>query len=640
MTAAALADEIKTILSRVKRPKKAVVTAGMPYANGPLHLGHLAGNIVPADIFARWMRMLIGSENTLFVFGTDDHGSTSEVSAKKAGKSVNDFISEIHTMQNATLDRYSISRDIYSGTSREGTFEKHKEFCQGKLNTLLDNGMLEKKTSKQWFDAEANMFLPDRFVVGTCPNEDCKNPKAYSNECDACGKDYEPSELVNPVSTVSGSTPVLKDTDHWWLNMWKVGDTLKTWIESKARTWRKPLYSESIDTVTPRLIFSNTHDATYKTIKEDLPKHKARNAPGKKIVCLFDTISDLTLASEAFKSNDIEFEFEDSWAHRSITRDISWGIPVPTEKDPSMEGKTLYVWPDSLYAPIAFTKAALEAKGKSSDLYKEYWESEDSAAYQFLGQDNNFFYVVMQGALWLGSQKDIDRPPVNGELQLTDIFSCFHLQVENQKMSKSTGNFFTGDELILDKGFTADQLRYFFAILSLTEKPSNFEFDTLEKRNEFLAGPLNAAFEKPLSAAINKFNGVIPEGDLIGKTEKETKKIIQMYIKGMEKAEYSKLLFAIENYARVINGLFTQYKPHDDRFPEKERKDALYSAFYILKNLVIMLSPFAPETMDKVRKCLNLPESVYSVDELSVPIAAGTKVNEKVEFFPAANEQN
>ena len=627
-------EELAQIISRIERPKKALITAGMPYANGPLHIGHLAGTIVPADIYARWMKLVVGEENTLFVFGTDDHGSNSEVSAKKEGKTTRAFIDEVHERQSDTLQRFQINSDIYSGTSKPGLFDIHTDFCQTKLRELFKNGMLEKKVTKQWYDTREKMFLPDRFVTGRCPNPECGNLKAYSSECDSCGYTYEPEKLINPCSAISGTEPELRDTEHFWLNMWNVVDQLKNWINSKSRVWRKPLIKESIDTVTPRLVFSNIFENSYKELKDSLPKHKSRYAAGKKIVCLFESVEDLTLTFDALIKAGADPELDNSWALRSITRDIPWGIPVPSDIDEAMEGKTLYVWPDSLYAPIAFSRKALELKGRPADEYKKYWMDPESKVFQFLGQDNNFFYVVMQGALWFGSQKEINRLPLEGELQLTDIFSCFHLQIEGQKMSKSTGNFVTGDELILEKGFSSDQLRYFFALLSITEKPSNFEFDTLTKRNEFLAGPMNAAFEKPLSAAKKHYDCKVPDGDLIGKTEKETKKIIQIYLNGMKKAEYSKLLFAIENYARVINGLFNQYKPHDDRFPEKERKDALYSSFYILKNIVIMLSPFVPATMEKLRESLNLPRSIYSLDELAIPIAKGHKVGEKQIFFP------
>jgi methionyl-tRNA synthetase len=241
----------------------------------------------------------------------------------------------------------------------------------------------------------------------------------------------------------------------------------------------------------------------------------------------------------------------------------------------------------------------------------------------------------MQGAMWLGSQADIHRQPVEGEFQLTDIFGCFHLMVDGEKMSKSRGNFFTGDQLINEMGYDPDQIRYFLALLSLPEKSSNFDFNTLLERNKFLAGPLNAALEKPISAVHSKFESKVPAGKLLEKVEKETMQIVQRYLKQMEKAEYSTLLFAIENYARLVNSLFVQYKPHDDRAPLEGRQDALYSCFYVLKNLMIMLHPFAPATMDKVRRTLNLPESVFSIDELGVAIPAGHVIGEKLQYFPA-----
>jgi methionyl-tRNA synthetase len=149
-----------------------------------------------------------------------------------------------------------------------------------------------------------------------------------------------------------------------------------------------------------------------------------------------------------------------------------------------------------------------------------------------------------------------------------------------------------------------------------------------------LAGPLNAAFEKPIAAVHSRFNGVVPNGKLLEKAEKETMQIVQRYLKSMERAEYSTLLFAVENYARLINGFFNQYKPHDDRQPEESRADALYSCFYVLKNLMIMLHPFAPITMEKLRQSLNLPENIFSVDELGTAIPAGHAIGQKQQFFP------
>ncbi len=631
-------EKISFVIDKMKDsfPEKAVVTAGMPYANGPVHIGHLAGTHIPADIYSRYLRMLIGNDNVLFVCGTDDHGSTSEVAAKKLGKTTREFIDEIHAMQSKTMQAYGVGLDIYTGTSREENYETHKEICQDFLRDMYKNGRLDKKSSLQWFDSKMNMFLPDRYVTGTCPK--CDAPGAYSEECDSCNATYEARELINPVSSVSDATPELKETDHWYLNMWKATDQLCEWLEGNQKTWRKNLLTEVLGTVRPTFIFSNTFEDKYKEIKDELPEHKSRYAPGKKVALTFTKLSDLEEAKKKLESQSFDVELLDGWAHRSITRDVSWAIPVPEEIDPSMKGKTLYVWPESLIAPISFSKLALKKKGKNPDESDLFWKNPKAGRFQFLGQDNIFFYVLMQGSMWLATQEDPNRLPIAGEYQMSDIFSNFHLQINGSKMSKSKGNYFTGDQLIGEMGYHPDQIRYFLSILSLTEKNSNFDEEILKERNKFLAGPLNAAFEKPISACHSKFGGIIPDGDLIGKTAKETQKLIPNYLKMMKKGDYAQILFAIENYARVINGLFNIHKPHDDRHDEKERADALYSCFYILKNVMIMLSPFAPKVMDDLRLSLGLPEDILSISQLGVPMSGGHKIGEQRDFFPKVEE--
>jgi methionyl-tRNA synthetase len=324
----------------------------------------------------------------------------------------------------------------------------------------------------------------------------------------------------------------------------------------------------------------------------------------------------------------------DGWAHRSITRDVSWGIQLPKDLDPEMEGKTLYVWPDSLIAPISFSKVALKNQGRDINEYERFWKDPEAKIFQFLGQDNVYFYVLMQGAMWFGSQKNPHSEPQKGDYQLNDVYSVFHLMVNGEKMSKSRGNFFSGDQLIEEMGFDPDQVRYFLSTLGLPEKQSNFDFETFKERNKFLAGPMNAAIEKPISATHSRFDGKVPEGKILEKAEKETMKIVQLYLKNMEKAEYLTLLGQIENYARLINSFFVQYKPHDDRAPLEGRQDGLYTSFYVLKNLMIMLYPFAPQTMDRVRQSLNLPESVFSLDELGKPMAPGHVIGQKAQYFP------
>ncbi|MFO0560858.1 MAG: class I tRNA ligase family protein [Polyangiales bacterium] len=626
--------DVASVLANIKRPRRAVVTAGMPYANGPLHLGHLAGAHLPADIHARFYGLLIGRENVLYVCGSDEHGSTSELSALKANKPIREFIDEVHDRQQKTLERYDIGLDVYSGTSRPECFPTHKALSQDFLRKLHANNLLEKRSSKQWYDPKVERFLPDRFVVGRCPNPKCDNDRAYSDECDRCGQQYEPEELIEPKSTISDATPVMRETVHWYLNMWAVSEPLRVWIQSKAKTWRNSVMTIVLDRVLPAIRIDRALEEQYKPMKAELPKHKSKYTADKQLVLQFENKTDLEAARAKLSEKGVASEYADEWGHRSITRDIAWGIPVP-DIDPDLAGKTLYVWPDSLIAPIAFTQVALAKKGRAPEEYAEFWRDPDSKIFQFLGQDNVFFYVLMQGAMWLGTQADPLAQPAKGDLNMTEIFGCYHLLVNGEKMSKSRGNFFTGDQLIDEKGYSVDQLRYYIALLGLSEKQSDFEFKKLDDRNAFLAGPMNAALEKPLSAAHSKFDGKVPEGVLNEKVVADTIRMVQRYIKAMERADYPNLLFELENYARTINSLFTQFKPHDDRHPEESRRNALYTCFYVLKNLMIMLYPFVPSTMERLRESLRLPSSVWSIDELGKPIAAGHEVGTKAVYFPA-----
>jgi methionyl-tRNA synthetase len=203
-------------------------------------------------------------------------------------------------------------------------------------------------------------------------------------------------------------------------------------------------------------------------------------------------------------------------------------------------------------------------------------------------------------------------------------------------MSKSKGNFFTGDQLLDEMGFSADQIRYFLATLNLADDASDFAVEQLKERNRFLGGVLNAALERPISAAHSKFDGRVPDGVLLDGVVSDTIRMVQRYVKAMEKSSHPGLLTDLENYARHITSLFAQHKPHDDRFPLQPRKDALYTGLYVLKNLMIMLYPFVPSTMDRVRQALNLPPSVFTIDELGKPLTVGHALGAQQPYFPSA----
>jgi methionyl-tRNA synthetase len=628
-------SRLAATLRRLHRPKRALVTAGMPYANGPLHIGHLAGAHLPADIHARFLGMLIGRENVLFVSGSDDHGSASELLALHRGEPVADVVRALHDYQELTLRRYDISLDVYSGASQPDCVQIQTELCQTFIRRAWQHGLLEKRTSRQWYDPKLQRFLPDRLVVGRCPNPKCDNTSAYSDECEVCGHQYDPTALIEPRSSISDAIPEMRTTAQLWLNMEPVAETLRTWIESRRKEWRQPVVALALSTVLPRVQFTKDFEPAYKLGRASLPEHRQQYARGGNVELQFPNKAALEQALPQLRALGIEAQVVSDWSRRSITRDIAWGIPIPEDLDPELSGKTLYVWPDSLLAPIAFSQVALRRQGRDPASYAEYWRDPESRVYQFLGQDNVFFYVVLQGAMWLSMQADPHRLPLPGELQMTDVFSCFHLLVNGEKMSKSRGNFFTGEQLLDEKGYKADQLRYFLALLGLPEKQSDFDITKLEARNRFLAGPMNSALERPISAAHSKFGGMVPAGVLLDQVVADGERIAERYLRAMEAANYPGILFEIENFARTVNSLFNRYRPHDDRHPLESRSNALYTCFYVLKNLMIMLFPFVPTTMNRLRESLALPATVFRLEELGTPIPAGHQLGQMQAFFPA-----
>ncbi len=216
--------------------KRFLLTAALPYANGPIHLGHLAGVYVPADIFARYLRMK--GEDILFVCGSDEHGVPITIKARQEGITPQDVVDKYHKMNKESFEKFGISFDIYSRT----TSPTHYETASGFFKTLYDKGEFIEKTTEQYFDPEVSQFLADRYITGTCPN--CGNENAYGDQCEKCGSSLSPTDLINPRSTISGAKPVLRDTKHWFLPLDKYDGFLRHWILDENKHWKPNVYGQ------------------------------------------------------------------------------------------------------------------------------------------------------------------------------------------------------------------------------------------------------------------------------------------------------------------------------------------------------------------------------------------------------------
>lgn len=313
-------------MSQLDNFKRYTITSALPYANGPLHIGHLAGAYLPADIFVRFLRLK--KKDVVYICGSDEHGAAITIKAKKEGTTPQAIIDEYHAQIKQSFDDFGIGFDIYHRTSSPIHHDLSQEFF---LN-LYEKGEFVEQYSEQYFDEDFQQFLADRYIIGTCPN--CHNDNAYGDQCERCGTSLNPTDLINPISTLSGKPPVLKATKHWYLPLDKYQPWLEQWIDKKEGEWKVNVFGQCKS-----------------WLKSGLQP-------------------------------------------RSMTRDLDWGIDVPLEE---AKGKKLYVWMDAPIGYISATKQWAIDKGKDWQLYwkKQANQADDTCLIHFIGKDNIVFHCII-----------------------------------------------------------------------------------------------------------------------------------------------------------------------------------------------------------------------------------------------------
>ncbi|MGE4589910.1 MAG: methionine--tRNA ligase [Acidaminococcaceae bacterium] len=282
-----------------KQFNRYTITSALPYANGPIHIGHLAGVYVPADIYARYLRMK--GKDVLFIGGSDEHGVPITIKARKEGVSPQEIVDRYHEIIRDSFERFGISFDVYSRTSAPIHHQTAAEF----FTNLYNKGVFLEKSNQQYFDVEANQFLADRYITGTCPH--CSYEKAYGDQCESCGTSLSPLDLINPRSALSGNKPVLKETKHWYLPLDKAESWLREWIlEGHKEDWKVNVYGQ------------------------------------------------------------VKSWIDQGLQPRAVTRDLDWGVKVPL---PETEGKVLYVWFDAPIGYISAAREWAENTGKDWEPY-------------------------------------------------------------------------------------------------------------------------------------------------------------------------------------------------------------------------------------------------------------------------------
>ncbi len=456
-------------------PKRAVITGGMPYGNKNLHFGHIGGVFVPADFFARFLRDRIGEQNVIFVSGTDCYGSPIMEGYRKKVEdegyqgSIIDYVRANHEDQKRALDRYEISLDLYAGSGLEPAAPIHAKLSDELIRRLHEQGTLLKLSTRQFFDVEAGQFLNGRQVIGRCPVRGCKSEKAYADECDL-GHQFDPEELIAPVSQLTGTTPELRPVDNWYFDLPAFRKTLEDLMDEwdadpQVRDVVTKTVRESL--VDPVIYIQNKFRESFDAVRDQLPAHELREAEGNQqsFSVAFENWRTRDKAREILEAAGVRFRTGKTLLPFRITGNIDWGVPAPVID--GLEGLTVWCWPESLWAPISFVQTVLayapEGRYSSTD-WRDWWCADDARVFQFIGQDNIYFYCVAQPAMW----EALDW----GLFQDTPIAN-YHILFMNKKASSSGAIKPPMAEELLD-AYTAEQLRCHWLSLGLSQKAVSF----------------------------------------------------------------------------------------------------------------------------------------------------------------------
>ena len=408
-------------MTSAKTQKNILVCVAWPYANGPRHIGHVAGFGVPSDVFARYQRM--AGNNVLMVSGTDEHGTPLLVQADKEGVSVKELADRYNEQIVHDLAGLGLSYDLFTRTSTRNHYAVVQQLFKG----LYANGYMIKETTQGAISPSNGRTLPDRYIEGTCPI--CGATDARGDQCDTCGNQLDPADLINPVSKINGETPKFVETEHFMLDLPALHDALKTWLSTREK-WRPNVLKFSLN------------------LLEDMRP-------------------------------------------RAMTRDIDWGIPIPVEDWQDNPSKKLYVWFDAVVGYLSASIEWAERSG-NPDAWKTFWQDPETASYYFMGKDNITFHSQIWPAELLGYAGKGSHGGQEHELGTlnlpTEVVSSEFLTMSGSKFSSSKGVVIYVKDFL--KEFGADPLRYFIAVAGPENNDTDFTWDEFVRRvnNELANG--------------------------------------------------------------------------------------------------------------------------------------------------------
>ena len=543
--------------------KRYTITAALPYTNGPIHIGHLAGVYVPADIYARYLRMR--GKDVLFICGSDEHGVAISMKAKKEGISPKEVIDKYHNIIKNSFDAFGISFDYYGRTSSE----MHRETAQEFFKTMHDKDCFETQTTEQLYDAKEDQFLADRYVVGTCPK--CNNPEAYGDQCESCGSSLNATDLIKPKSALSGESPSLKTTTHWYLPLDRYEDFLRSWI-------------------------LESHKSDWKT-----------NVLGQ-----------------------VKSWIDDGLKPRAVTRDLSWGIPVPVAGG---ENKVLYVWFD---APIGYISATKEWAAKEGKDWKPYWQDKNTELVHFIGKDNIVFHCIIFPSVLkaMGNYILPENVPANEFLNL-----------EGQKLSTSKNWAVWLHEYLEDFPEKQDVLRYVLTANAPETKDNDFTWSDFQTRNNSELVAIFGNFINRVMVLMQKYyDGIVPAPNAFTEADEATlaelaaapNKIAQL----IEQYKFRAACQEMIQLARLGNKYLADEEPWKLIKTNPNRvATIMHTALQVAAGLAITSEPFLPHTAQKLRNMLQLDGNLGWDNVSTLPLLrTGQQLGDSTLLFEKVEE--
>ncbi len=643
----------ETPQARPEFSKRVVVTSGMPYGNKDLHFGHMGGLIVHADAFARFMRDRIGAENVLFLSGTDCYGSPiveyhrNAVQSGEFTGNLQDFVTYYHELQKDVLNSFQISMNLFSASGLGESAKIHTQMCGQFFTQLFENKNLKKADSQQFFDAKLGVLLNGRQVLGNCPVRGCKSEKAYADEC-ALGHPYEPKELINPKSTLTGDVPELRSIQNWYLDLEKFKPLYDKWTENiESQKGHRPFVVSGIREFldAPSVFLKQTEEdlKNFEAVCHLLPPYEKQISKNGIVKIAFQNLVQRDAAEVCLNQNNVRFRAGKTLVPFRLSGNVEWGVPTPAldkSENESAIKSTFWVWPESLWAPISFTAAHLQSQGLPREDWKKWWASVDSKAFQFIGEDNLYFYSIAEMGMFFGSQNGNPQFPVpDGQLQAPHLVVNNHILYFDKKAS-SSGNIKPPMARELLSHYTADQLRAHFLALGLGVKSVGFkpkpfnpaananEGDPVLKDGNLLCNAFNKALRTSFSNVQKYFENVIPVGEVSQNILDEAAKTILSYEASMARQASYECMALLDTYIRNINKLLTTVgkapvieNATDNSIP-KEFTQSVIDAFHMIRIATVLLHPIAPTGSELTVQMLNLKNDFFCWDNIFKPIYA------------------